>query len=85
MSYKVLSKPMTYQDCPIYVRNDGEKWEYLTVIGGEIYTSYIVARLPFVRRITGRGYTKKMVHDTTNYMIAMAQATIDTVLQIEHK
>lgn len=80
MNYTVLNKPVDYQNCPIYVRNSGESWEYLTVIRGEIYTASIVARKTAMQRIMGKPYTAKQVSDITQYMLAMAQTTIDSVL-----
>ena len=84
MNYQVLQKPVEYEKCPIYVRNSNENWEYLTVINNEIYTASIVARKSFAQRLTGTDYTPKQVSDITQYMLAMAQATIDTVLGIQH-
>jgi len=85
MNYTVLQKPIDYQGCPIYVRNTGENWEYLTVIGGEIYTASIVATKTAMQRLLGRAYTSKQVSDITQYMIAMAQTTIDSVLGTKHE
>lgn len=85
MNYSVLAKPVAYEDCPIYVRNIGESWEYLTVIRNEIYTASIVARKSAIQRMLSMPYSPKEISDITQYMIAMAQATIDTVLEIEHR
>lgn len=84
MNYQVLQKPVSYEGCPIYVRNTGESWEYLTVIHNEIYTASIVARKSAIQRLLGKSYSSDEVHKITQYMIAMAQSTIDTVLHIEH-
>lgn len=85
MNYQVLQKRVEYEKCPIYVRNSGENWEYLTVVNNEIYTASIVARRSAMQVITGKSYTPKEVSDITQYMLAMAQATIDHVLGITHK
>jgi hypothetical protein len=85
MQNHVLQKKIEYEGCPIYVRTSGESWEYLTIIRNELYTASIVARLPATARIFGQGYTSKQISDCTQYMLAMAQATIDHVLGINHK
>lgn len=80
MNIKVLKKPMNYRDCPIVVRQSGESFEYLTVINNEIYSSFIVARKKFLQRLLLQPYTAKQLQNITNYVIAMAQTTIDAVL-----
>lgn len=84
MIKNVLKKKVAYEGCPIYIRNSGEDWEYLTVINNEIYSASIVATKSAMQKITGKDYSVKELSDITNYMIAMAQATIDTVLGIKH-
>lgn len=84
MKYHVLTKSVVYEGCPIYVRNTGETWEYLTVINNEIYTAHIIARKHLTQRLFGKPYTAKQSSDCTQYMLAMAQTTIDTILGIEH-
>lgn len=83
MNYNVLQKPMEYQNCPIVIRQFGETFEYITCIENKIYSSYIVARKSFIQRIFFKPYTKDQIHKITNYVIAMAQTTIDTVLKTQ--
>ena len=84
MNYTVLQKPVAYENCPIYIRNKGEDWEYLTCINNEIYTASIVAKKSAIQKLTGNTYSAKEVSSITQYMIAMAQSTIDQVLGIKH-
>lgn len=84
MNYQILQKKIQYENCPIYIRNAGENWEYLTVVNNEIYTAQIIARRSAIQKMTGKPYTTKEISDITQYMIAMAQTTIDTVLGIAH-
>lgn len=83
MNKIVLQKKIAYRDCPIYIRRRGEEWEYLTVINNEIYSSSIVARLNAFSKLRGKDYSEKEVSDITQYMIAMAQTTIDHILGAE--
>lgn len=85
MNNSVLQKKIMYEGCPIYIRNVNEDWEYLTIINNELYTASIVATRSAIQKLTGKTYSQKEISDITNYMIAMAQATIDTVKRIEHK
>lgn len=74
---------MDYEGCPIVIRQAGETFEYITCINNEIYSSFVVARKKFAQRLFFKPYNPKQLNDITNYMIAMAQATIDTVLGIK--
>lgn len=80
MKPSVLQKPIEYANCKIYVRNTDELWEYFTIIKGELYTAYIIAK----KKPFQRNYTDKQIHDITQYMFALAETTIDTVLGIVH-
>ena len=71
---------MDYEGCPIVIRQSGECFEYITVINDEIYSSFIVARKTFLQRLFFKPYTAKQLNSITNYVIAMAQTTIETVL-----
>lgn len=79
MKFKVLNQPFIYENCPIVIRQIGEQFEYITCIDNQIYSSYIVARKSFVQRLLLQSYTTEQLKNITNYMIAMAQATINTV------
>lgn len=85
MKYSVLQKSLEYENCKIYIRNTKEVWEYFCIINGELYTAYIVARKKPLNKLLGMPYTAKEVQSITQYMIAMAQTTIDTVLEIKHE
>lgn len=80
---KVLNKKIEYQGCPIVIRLLGDQFEYITCVNNEIYSSYVVARKPLLTRLFGRSYSIKQLDKITNYMIAMAQTTIDSVLGVE--
>ena len=84
MKFKVLQKNVEYKDCPIVIRNSGETFEYITCIYNEIYSSYIIARKSFLRKLFFRPYAKQQLNSITNYVLAMAQTTIDHV-QSENK
>lgn len=79
MIFKVLQKPFEYETCPIVIRQAGQTFEYITCIENQIYSSHIVARKTLLQRVLCRPYTKDQLHKITNYVLAMAQTTIDTV------
>jgi len=85
MSFKVLQKPFEYEDCPIVIRQSGENFEYITCINNQIYSSFIVARKSLKQRLFGLSYTAEQLNKITNYVLAMAQATINTVKGIQPK
>lgn len=72
-----------YKDHPIYVRNWGAHYEYLTIIKNEIYTAHISVRPRLWRvvlywlGILKSRYTKAESDATYNYMIKLAETTID--------
>jgi hypothetical protein len=80
MNTVTLQKKLEYRDCPIYIRRHDEMWEYLTVMNNEIYTASIVAKKSGFKNVMGKDYSAKEISDITQYMIAMAQTTIDQVL-----
>jgi len=76
--FKVLQKQIEYQGCPIVIRQIGSNaFEFITCIKNQIYSSHIVAKKGFFKL----NYTQKQISDITQYMIAMAQTTIETVLK----
>lgn len=79
MIFKVLQKNVEYKDCPIVIRQNGECFEYITCIYNEIYSSYVIAKKSFLRKLFFRPYSAKQLNNITNYMLAMAQTTIDHV------
>ena len=80
MEIKVLQKPMEYNGCPIVIRLIGNQFEYITAINNEIYAYSVVVRKGFKQRLLLQPYTVEQLQKITNYMVAMAQTTIDTVL-----
>lgn len=80
MKYQVLKKQIEYKNCPIVIRQFGENFEFITCINNQIYSSYINARQNFLRRLFGMGYTVDNKNKITNYVIAMAQTTVDSIL-----
>lgn len=75
---------MIYEGCPVVIRQVGrDTFEYITCINNEIYSSSIVSRKNLGQRIFFRPYTAKQLSNITNYMIAMASATIDHVKGID--
>lgn len=79
MIIQVLQKQFEYEGCPIVIRRVGEKFEYITCINNLIYSSFVEARLSIFAKLLGTGYTDKQIHKITNYVISLAQTTIDTV------
>lgn len=80
MILKVLQKQMEYKGCPVVIRQGGETFEYITCVNNEIYSSYIIAKKSLLRKVFFMNYSKKQMHKITNYMIGMAQTTIETIL-----
>lgn len=80
MIFKVLKKNLEYKKCPIVIRHSGETFEYITCIYNDIYSSYVIARKSFLRKLFFRPYSTAQINSITNYMVAMAQTTIDSVI-----
>ena len=80
MTFQVLNKKMEYRGCPVVVRRFGQNFEYITCVNGEIYSSYVTARKGLIRSLFLMPYSVEEINRISNYMIAMAQTTIDTVL-----
>lgn len=86
-------KTEKYRDCPIYFRNFGNHFEYLTIIQGQLYTTHISVRPYWVTRILcafdfKAGFNKLPYSEThlkniLTQVKAMAEATIDYVLDKE--
>lgn len=79
MIIQVLQKQFEYDGCPIVIRRIGENFEYITCINNLIYSSFVKARLSIFSKMFGTGYTDKQIKSITNYVISLAQSTIDTV------
>lgn len=85
MKFQTLAKQIFHKDCPIAIRRIGENFEYITCINNEIYSSYVTAKKSPLQKILFLPYTEKQLRNITNYIISMAQTTIDTVLSPEPK
>jgi hypothetical protein len=81
MNFKVLQKQIEYKGCPLVIRQIGEHFEFITCINNLIYSSFIIAKKSLIQKILFQEYSDKQMKGITNYMIAMAQSTIDTVLE----
>lgn len=69
-----------HRGCKIYIRNYGEAFEYLAIIRGELYSANVaILKGPF-QKLFRRDYTPKQLADSTSYVLKMAQATIDLLL-----
>lgn len=79
MIIQVLQKQFEYDGCPIVIRRIGENFEYITCINNLIYSSFVKARLSIFAKMLGTGYSKGQIKNITNYVISLAQSTIDTV------
>ncbi len=85
----VTHKKTKHIGCPIYIRRINTTFEYLTVIRGEIYSQLVI----FKPTLTGRlmhavgawktPYIKKHLQSSIFYLIAMAEATIETILDVD--
>lgn len=79
-----------YRNCPIYYRNFQDHFEYLTVIGGEIYTAHIRVRPHWITKLFYRldistkidkvPYSRQQLANILFQLRKMAEATIDLVL-----
>ena len=79
-----------YRDCPIYMRNFKDHFEYLTIIKGELYTAHISVRPHWLTNLFYRldittgvdkvPYSQSQLANILKQVRAMAEATIDFVL-----
>ena len=74
-------KATEYKGCNVYVRNFGNTFEYLAIIKGQLYTAHMVITKSPLQSLLGRDYTEKQLTDTVKYLLNVAQATVDTVLE----
>jgi hypothetical protein len=77
-------KTTSHLDCPVYIRHfidagEGDTFEYLTVINKEIYAFPITMRKSFWKRIFRLPYSADELKKITEYIIAAAYTTIETV------
>jgi hypothetical protein len=83
-------KTEKYRDCPVYIRNFADHFEYLTVINGEIYTAHVCVRPHWLTKLFYRlditsgfdkvPYSQQQLKNILTTVSKMAQATIDFVL-----
>lgn len=69
-----------YRGCNIYVRNFNNVFEYLAIIDGQLYTTHMVVTKSLLQSILGQPYTQKQLEDTVKYLLNVAHATVDYVL-----
>lgn len=69
-----------YRGAKVYIRNFDNVFEYLVVARGEIYTSHIVINRGFLQRVLFRPFTKHQLDDATRFLLNVAHATIDNLL-----
>ncbi len=73
-------KVAEYRGCTVYIRNFKNTFEYLALIGGELYTAHIVVTRRPLQALLGRDYTQEQLSDATKHLWMTAEATIDYVL-----
>jgi RNAse (barnase) inhibitor barstar len=80
-----------YKDCPIYYRNFGKHFEYLTIIKGELYTTHItinpspVTRALFFLKIEKLQYSEQQLKAIISQLRRLAETTIDFILKDKEK
>lgn len=73
-------KVAEHRGCKVYIRNFYTTFEYLTYVKGELYTAHMIVTPSFTRMFSRKKYTSKQLTDVTKYLLNVAQATIDHVL-----
>lgn len=79
-----------YLGCPVYVRNfesvgAGEEFEYLTVIDNEIYAFPVTMRKSILKHFFRIPFTDDELKKLTEYILTVAHATIESVLEEKGK
>jgi hypothetical protein len=75
-----------YRDCPVYYRNFGTHFEYLTIINGEIYTAHFaifptkINLLLYWLGVMPEKYSDQQYKPILKSLRRMAETTIDTIL-----
>lgn len=78
-----------YRDCPIYYRNFGNHFEYLTIVNGQIYTAHCsitptkINLLLYWLKIMPEKYSDKQYKPILKSLRRMAETTIDIILDKE--
>ena len=73
-------KVAEHRGCKIYIRNFYTTFEYLTYVNGEMYQAHMEIVPSITRALRKEKYTSKQLTDATKYLLNIAQATIDHVL-----
>lgn len=73
-------KVSEHRGCRVYIRNFYTTFEYLTYVNGELYTAHMIITPSITRFFRREKYTSKQLTDVTKYLLNVAQATIDHVL-----
>lgn len=73
-------KATEYRGCRVYIRNFNSTFEYLAIINGELYTAHMVVTKRPMQSLLGKDYTEKQLTDMVKYMLNVAQATVDVIL-----
>ena len=80
-----------YRDCPIYYRNFGTHFEYLTVIEGQIYTAHYnitptkINLLLYWLKLAPEKYCDKQYRPILLSLRRLAETTIDSILDNDDK
>lgn len=73
-------KVAEHRGCKVYIRNFNTTFEYLTYVNGEMYTAHMIVTPNLWRIFSAEKYTTKQLTDVTKYLLNVALATIDHVL-----
>lgn len=75
-----------YRDCPIYYRNFGDHFEYLTIINGELYTSHVsisphwITEILYYLGIEKLPYSEQQLKNAIKVLRRLAETTINSIL-----
>lgn len=80
-----------YLGCPIYYRNFGDHFEYLTIIKNQLYTAHItiyprwIKKMRFKLGIDNGMYSKTELDGIIAQLRKLAETTIDFILKKKNK
>ena len=75
-----------FRDCPIYYRNFGRTFEYLTIVNGQLFTTHIDVKPSWITgTLYGFGiekmpYSQQQLSNIIKQLRHMAEVTINTIL-----
>lgn len=72
-------KTTKYRNFPIYIRQIGYMFEYLTIIHKQIYAANVIVKPKWHRRFLAEPYTGPEFEGAKRLLRKMAEATIDFV------